>query len=542
MDLKYSVYDFPYASRRNLVYGRKGMVATTSPLAAEAGLDIMKKGGNAIDAAIATAACMTVLEPTSNGIGGDAFALVWHDGKLKGLNSSGHAPKAIDAEKLRNKFGGKMPQRGWEPVTVPGAVAGWAALSEKYGKLSFEELLAPAIDYAERGYPVGPTTAKLWNSAYKTFKETLRGECFEAWFDTFAPNGRAPAAGEMVYLKNHAETLREIAQTKGRAFYGDSLADKIDEFSKKTGGYIRKSDLESFKPEWVDPISTEYRGFTVSEIPPNGQGIVALMALNIFENYKKIDLKTAYAPDAEFYHHEIEAMKLAFADAQKYVTDPKFMNVSPSELLSKDYAKSRFAQISEKALMPNWGDPHSGGTIYLATADEDGNMVSFIQSNYQGFGSGIVVPKTGIALHNRGLNFSLDKDSDNVIAPGKRPYHTIIPGFLSKGKKAIGPFGVMGAFMQPQGHVQVVVNSVDLCMNPQAVLDAPRWQWVGEKRIEVEEEFPAEIVRELRQMGHDIVVVPERTKMGRGQIIWRTEDGVLVGATEPRADGHVAVW
>jgi gamma-glutamyltranspeptidase/glutathione hydrolase len=537
MNMKYNPLEYTYASKRNVVYGKKGMVCTSQPLAAQIGLDILKKGGNAIDAAIATAAAMTVLEPTSNGIGGDAFALVWTEGELKGLNASGPSPEGIVAEEIKEKYGDKMPARGWVPVTVPGAPAAWAELSKKYGKLPFEELLQPAIDYAENGYPLAPTTSILWGKAFDDFSKIFKEDHFRYWFETFTPQDRAPKAGEIVTLKNHAKTLKEIAETKAESFYRGNLADQIDAFSRETGGYLRKSDLEKFEPEWVKPISTEYRGYTVYEIPPNGHGITALMALNIYENYDKPEALTL-----ESYHQQIEAMKLAFVDAQHYVTDPKYMSVTSEQLLSKKYAKERFDLIHDKALTPEAGDPSQAGTIYLCTADEEGNMVSFIQSNYMGFGSGLVVPNTGIALHNRGNNFSLDPTLDNYIAPGKKPYHTIIPAFLGKDGKPVGPFGVMGGFMQPQGHFQVVVNSIDLHMNPQQALDAPRWQWVGGKKIEVERDFPYAITEELARRGHEISVVAESILMGRGQIIWRNEDGVLVGATEKRADGTVAAW
>ena len=537
MKLNYNPLEYTYPSKRNVIFGKRGMVCTSQPLAAQAGLDVMKEGGNAIDAAIATAACMTVLEPTGSGIGGDAFALVWTGGELKGLNSSGPAPELTNPDELRGKYGDKMPERGWETVDVPGIPAAWAELSSKYGKLPFNELLKPAINYANDGFPLAPTTSILWNKAYTDFKKIFKEDYFKYWFKTYAINGRAPKAGEIVYLKDHANTLQEIAETKGESFYRGSLADKIDAFSRETGGSIRKSDLEKYSSEWVKPISTSYRGYTVSEIPPNGHGIVALMALNILENY---DLNETL--NTESYHKQIEAMKLAFSDGQQYIADPRYMTVTLEQLLSKNYAKQRYNLICEKALMPKPGFSDKGGTVYLCTADEEGNMVSYIQSNYMGFGSGIVVPNTGIALNNRGNNFSLDPEKDNYIQPDKKPYHTIIPAFLSKDGKAIGPFGVMGGLMQPQGHLQVIVNTIDLHMNPQQALDAPRWQWIGGKKIEVERNFPDVIIEQLVERGHEIKVVTDSIQMGRGQIIWRDENGVLTGATEPRADGLVAAW
>ncbi|KUO72135.1 MAG: gamma-glutamyltransferase [Clostridia bacterium BRH_c25] len=535
MNYDSSVYNYP--SRRNVVYARKGMVATGQPMAAQAGLEILRAGGNAIDAAIAAAACLTVVEPTCNGIGGDSFALVWTKGKLHGLNCSGKSPKSISIEKLKERGITEIPEYGWVPVTVPGAPAGWAALSKRFGKLPLTDVLAPAIRYAAEGYSITPNTAKLWEYAYKNYKASFKGEEFNNWFTTFAPKGRAPRAGETWKSSNHAKTLELIAETNAEAFYKGELADKIDAFSKKYDGYLRKEDLEEFEPEWVNPICINYRGYNVWEIPPNGHGIVALMALKILSGY------TFESRDnADTLHKQLEAMKLAFADGQKYVADPRMMSVTAEQLLSEEYAAKRRSLIGEEALMPVPGDPASGGTVYLATADEEGNMVSMIQSNYMGFGSGLVVPGTGIALHNRGLNFTLDINHDNALAPGKKPYHTIIPAFLTKDNKAVGPFGVMGGFMQPQGHVQVVMNTIDFHMNPQDALDAYRWQWVGGKRIDIEPGFPNHLALQLAAKGHDIVPQLDSSQMGRGQIIWRDEDGTLCGGTEPRTDGTIASW
>lgn len=526
-----------YPSRRSIIYARRGMVCTSQPLAAQAGLDIIKQGGNAVDAAIATAACMTVLEPTSNGIGSDAFALVWTKGKLHGLNASGKAPMAITAEEVRRLGHADMPHRGWIPVMIPGAPSAWAELSDKFGRLPLEKVLEPAISYAENGYAVSPIISRLWGTAYRDFSKIFKDPCFTPWFETFAPAGRAPQAGEIWRSQGHADTLRKIAATKAKAFYQGELADMMDDFSRKTGGYLRKSDLESYWCEWVDPIRADYRGYDVWEIPPNGNGIVALMALNILKGFR-----FEHRDCADTMHKQLEAMKLAFVDGKRYVADPKHMKVTTEELLSDTYADSRRALIGEQALTPEPGDPKGSGTIYLCTADAEGNMVSFIQSNYMGFGSGVVIPGTGISLQNRGANFSLDEKMENCLAPGKKSFHTIIPAFLTRNGEAVGPFGVMGGFMQPQGHVQVVMNTVDFMMNPQEALDAPRWQWVGDKKVQVERGFPFGITEELVRRGHDISVLPESITFGRGQIIWRDENGVLCGATEPRADGTVAAW
>lgn len=514
------------------------MVATSQPLAAQAGLDILKKGGNAIDAAIATAAMLTVVEPTSNGIGGDAFALVWTKGELHGLNGSGPAPKSISIDAVKERGFDEMPTYGWLPVTVPGVPSAWAELSKRFGKLSLKEVLQPAIDYAENGFPLTPILGRYWGIAYKRFKELLTGEEFQHWFDIFAPHGRAPKVGEVWKSEGHAATLRSIAETNGESFYRGELAEKIDAFSKKYNGFLTKEDLSDYKAEWVQPIKVNYRGYDVWEIPPNGQGLVALLALNIVQGY---DFHTRDFVDT--YHKQIEAMKLAFTDGKAFITDPKEMKLTIDELLSEAYAVSRRNEITEEAILPNPYQPPSGGTVYLATADGEGNMVSFIQSNYMGFGSGLVVPGTGIALQNRGRDFSLDPEHHNALQPGKKTYHTIIPGFLTKGSEAIGPFGVMGGYMQPQGHMQVIMNTIDFHLNPQAALDAPRWQWVGEKKIQVEPHFPNHLAQALARKGHQVEMSVDTGGFGRGQIIWRDPDtGVLIGGTEARTDGTIAVW
>ncbi|MDR3231536.1 MAG: gamma-glutamyltransferase family protein [Synergistaceae bacterium] len=536
--MKFNAQRYMYPSRRTVVFGNRGMVATGQPLAAQAGLDILKKGGNAVDAAIATAACLTVVEPTSNGIGADNFALVWVKDKLYGLNSSGYAPKAADAAALRAAGCKEMPKYGWHAVTVPGAPAGWVALSKRFGKLPLTEVMKPAIGYAEEGYPVSPTMAKLWGKAFANYTKECKGEEFKHWFDTFAPAGRAPQPGEMWSSGGHAKTLSLIAESGAEAFYRGALAEKIDAYAKKYGAWLSAADLAGFQSEWVEPITVNYRGYDVWEIPPNGHGITALMALNIIGGW---DFSGAREFE-ETWHRQIEAMKLAFVDAMHHVADPRYMKYTSAELLSGAYAAGRRGLIGETALAPVPGTPPKGGTVYLATADGEGNMVSMIQSNYMGFGSGLVVPETGIALHNRGNNFSLDEASPNVLAPEKKPYHTIIPGFLSRDGKAVGPFGVMGGFMQPQGHVQVVTNMIDFGMNPQEAIDAPRWQWVGGKTIEVEQGVPGHIALGLTARGHDIKMLPDTGTFGRGEIIVRTEYGTLAGATEPRTDGTIAAW
>ena len=360
-------------------------------------------------------------------------------------------------------------------------------------------------------------------------------EVFGPWLKTF---GKTPAPGELFRNPDYAATIREIATTDGESFYKGSLMKKMVSFSKETGGFFDESDFTGYHPDWVEPVSVNYRGYDVWELPPNGHGITALMAFQILQGF---DLGND-REDPMVYHRCIEAIKLAFADTRKYVADPAFMKTKVSDLLSESYLAGRRALIGDQALYPEAGDPRSGGTVYYCTADGEGNMVSAIQSNYMGFGSGICVPGTAITLQNRGVNFSLDPESDNYLMGRKRAYHTIIPGFLSKDGQPIGPFGVMGGFMQPQGHVQVVVNSVDFHMNPQEALDAPRFQWVGEKKVQLEKEVPATVARDLSERGHDIQVVPTNGGMGRGQIIWRDSNGILCGGTESRADGSIAAF
>lgn len=529
---------YPYPSQRMATFARNGMVATSQPLAAQAGLRVLLKGGNAIDAAIATAACLTVVEPTSNGIGSDAFALVWTQGKLHGLNASGFSPKSISIDAVKERGLEKIPTHGWVPVTVPGTPGGWAELSRRFGRLPLTEVLAPAIEYAENGYPVTPTLGKYWKYAYDRYKSVLKGDEFQHWFETFAPKGKAPAIGEMWNSPGHAATLRAIAETNAESFYRGELAEKIDAYSRQYNGFLSAEDLAAYRPEWVEPIHVNYRGYDVWEIPPNGQGLVALLALNILKGFELSEKDSV-----DTYHKQLEAIKLAFADGQKYITQFDQMPVRVEDLLSDAYAGERRKLIGDYAMLPDPGTPPQGGTVYLATADGEGNMVSFIQSNYMGFGSGLVVPGTGIALQNRGHNFNLDPTHANRLEGRKKTYHTIIPGFMTKGNVPVGPFGVMGGFMQPQGHMQVVMNTVDFGLNPQAALDAPRWQWMEGKKITVEHHFPQHIAQALVRKGHDIQVALESGGFGRGQIIWRDpESGVLCGGTEARTDGTIAAW
>lgn len=530
---------YKYNSNRNVVFSNRGMVATGNPMAAQAGIDILKKGGNAIDAAIATAVVLSVVEPTCNGVGGDAFALVWDGKKLHGMNASGKSPELITLEEIKSMGYKKIPTEGVIPITVPGQVGGWIELSKKFGKLEFKELFTSAIDYARNGYIVQPLVSKLWGREYDRFKNSIDDNTFlDEWFKVFAPNDMPLKAGELFKNPELAKSLEDIALTKGESFYNGVIAEKIDIFMKENKGYLRKKDLEKYKVQWVEPITTDFNNYTVAEIPPNGHGITVLMAINIFKNLSlDEDINSE-----ESIHKQIESLKLAFSDVKEFIADKDHMRTDVSSLLSDDYSKTRASLINENALDPIYGDPEKGGTVYLATADKFGNMVSYIQSNYTQFGSGVVIPGTGITMHNRGANFSLDSESDNSLAPNKKPYHTIIPGFLLKDKKAIGPFGVMGAFMQPQGHFQVLLGTLVEGLNPQDALNKPRWQWVGDKNIEVENSFDKEVVKALIKRGHHVTIKEDNTSFGRGEIIWRNKDDVFCGGCEPRTDASIAIW
>lgn len=537
MNMQFDASYYPYASRREVIYGRRGMVCTSQALAAQAGLDMLKQGGNAVDAALATAISLVVLEPTSNGLGSDAFALIWMKDTLHGLNGSGWSPKMLTWDALHEQNCSAVPHRGWVPVMVPGAPAAWAEIHEQFGRLPFEALFEPAIYYAEHGYAVMPNLAAMLAESWESFAPYREEEAFSGLFSTFFPEGRPLQAGEILRLPDHAKSLRLLRDSHCRALYDGELADDIDRWSRKTGGYIRSDDLAAYKPQWVTPIHTNYRGYDVWEIPPNGHGLVVLMALNIAQGFS-----FAARDTVESFHRQIESMKLAFTDGRQYIADPRFMRTDVAYWLSEAYARERRRLIGDTAVLPTPVDVNNGGTVYLCAADAEGNMVSYIQSNFDGFGSGIVIPGRGIALNNRGSNFSMNKQSDNCVGPRKKSYHTIIPGFLTHNGVPVGPFGVMGGFMQPQGQMQVLMNTIDYHLNPQAALDAPRWQWVGGRRIEVEPSVPDHIIDGLRTKGHEIIINRNAISYGRGQIIWRNDDGVLAGATEPRADGVVAVW
>ncbi|UCB50811.1 MAG: gamma-glutamyltransferase [Deltaproteobacteria bacterium] len=518
-------WEFPYASQRMPIMARN-MVATSQPLAAQAGLRMLYKGGNAVDAAIATAITLTVVEPVMNGIGGDAFAIVWDGKELHGLNASGRSPAAWNFEHFSQYE--SMPLLGWDSVTVPGAVSSWVELSDRFGRLPFEDLFEPAIEYAYNGFLVSPITAKKWSSARETYKD------FPEFAAAFLPNGRAPKIGEKFEFKAQAKTLERIAETKGAAFYHGDLAEKIVAHAKATGGLMTKEDLASHQPDWVEVISINYRGFTLHEIPPNGQGIAALLMLGLLENW---NLQDYPVDSADSLHLQVEAMKLAFADAHRYVSDPSSMDIDYRALLNPDYLSQRARLISlNKARDPDYGIPKNGDTVYLTTADAKGMMVSFIQSNFTDFGSGIVVPDTGISLQDRGACFSLERGHPNQVEGGKRPLHTIIPAFVTKDGQPFMSFGVMGGLMQPQGHAQVMIRMLDYAQNPQAVVDAPRWRVFKDREVAFESGFKPEVLGDLRKRGHKIQSAAG-VSFGGGQLIYKSTDGYC-GASDPRKDGQ----
>jgi gamma-glutamyltranspeptidase/glutathione hydrolase len=524
-----------YPSTRSPIFARN-IVATSHPLAAQAGLRMLAAGGNAVDAAIATAACMPIVEPCSNGLGSDAFCILWDGQRLHGLNASGPAPAAW----TRESFGARteMPRRGWGSVTVPGAVAAWAALSQRFGRLPFADLMAPAAEIAERGYAVPPVVQQKWLFASRVEELTSQ----PGYAQTFLPHGGAPLVGEHFAMPQAAKALRLIGATKGEAFYRGEIASALAAHAKAHGGAMTEDDLAAYAPEWVQPLAQDFRGHTLHEIPPNGQGIAAQMALGMLERF---DLASLPVDGMACQHLQIEAMKLAFADVYRFVADSRHMEGPPSRLLDGAYLAARAKLIDPRRAQvfgPGYGV--KGGTIYLAAADERGMMVSFIQSNYMGFGSGVVEPTFGISLQNRGHGFSLDAHHPNGVAPGKRPFHTIIPGFLTRGGAPVMSFGVMGGHMQPQAHVQTLVRMLCHGQHPQAACDAPRWRFNQGLEINVERHWPAATVAGLQSLGHQVVGLDDSyMDFGAGQFIWRLGDPAVdgyVAASDPRRDGQAA--
>ena len=531
----------PYTSTRLPVFARN-IVSTSHPLAAQAGLRILWQGGNAVDAAITAAAVLTIVEPVSCGLGSDAFCILWDGKALHGLNASGRAPQAWTPDYFQKKYGPdamQPPKRGIDSVTVPGAVASWVAMSERFGKLPFADLMQSAIEIAERGYLLSVVVQEKWAAAVQELHNQ------PGFADHLLPWGRAPQVGELFQFPAAARGLRAIANTKGKAFYGGEIAQALEKFSNAHGGSLKASDFAAYQADWVTPIAQNYRGHTLHEIPPNGQGIAALITLGILGNF---DLAALTLDGVDSQHLQIEAMKLAFADVYRYVADEASMEVTAQQMLDSSYLKQRAGLIDmKKAQDFKAGNPAKGGTIYLTAADENGMMVSFIQSNYMGFGSGCVEPAFGISLQNRGHAFAVRSgglNPANLVAPGKRPFHTIIPAFLTKDGQPVMSYGVMGANMQPQGHVQTLVRMLDYQQNPQAACDAPRWRYNDGLVINVESAMDPHTVKGLQALGHQMEVIKDSYQdFGSGQFIWRMGDPKVQGyvaASDSRRDGLVA--
>lgn len=518
---------------RSIVRAEHGMVASSQPLASQAGLEVLKRGGNAVDAAIAMAAVLNVTEPMMTGVGGDMFALVYWSktGELKALNASGRAPHSLNLDYFTRKGIKSMPLTGMEPITVPGAFGGWVTLVEKYGTMKLADLLAPAIEYAENGYPVMEKAARDWEGSAEKLRKTPAASL------NYLVDGRAPRAGEIFRQKNLARTLRTLARGGRDAFYKGEIGRAIVDYCQKNGGFLTMQDLAEHKSEWVEPIATDYRGYKVYECPPSGQGLTALLTLNILEGFDLASMNTR--PDL-YYHTLIEATKLAFADRNRYIADPAFAKVPVRQLLSKEYAASRRALISPDRAIET---PEAGvvagesDTTYFTVVDKDHNAVSFINSLYEEFGSGIVAGETGIVLHDRGAGFSLDPKHPNHIEPGKRPFHTIIPAMVFKDGKLFMSFGVMGGAIQPQGHAQVLTNLIDLKMNLQQAIEAPRFRYLSGNRVILEDAMTAPIISSLISKGHQRAT-QSGASMGGGQAIMiDPASGTLMGGSDPRKDG-----
>jgi gamma-glutamyltranspeptidase/glutathione hydrolase len=516
----------PYAWPRKPLLAAN-IVSTSQPLAAQAGLQMLAAGGSAVDAILATAITLTLVEPVSNGIGSDAYAIVWDGKQLHGLNASGRSPAAWTPE-----FTGlwkTMPQRGWNSVSVPGCVSAWVEMHKRWGRLPFEKLFERAIQYGREGFLVSPTIAGQWEKQVPELKSQ------PGFADAFLPDRRPPRPGQRFKFSAHTKVLEQIASTRGEAFYRGELAEKIEAHAKKHGAAMRASDFAAHKSDWVEPLKMDYRGYTLHEIPPNGQGIVALMALGMLEHF---DLRSHAVDGVDSVHLQIEALKLAFADAWRYVADVDYMkDVPPAALLDKEYLKSRSRKIDVKRAQ-NFGpgNPPKGGTVYLTAADASGMMVSFIQSNYMGFGSGVVVD--GISLQNRAATFVLDARHPNAVGPGKRPYQTIIPAFVTREGRPVMSFGVMGGSMQPQGHTQVMVRIADYGQSPQAACDGPRFRFVQGMDVSVEDgRFPEATLEGLQRRGHRIVNIDDYNQFGSAQLIWKL-DGGYFAASDPRRDGQ----
>lgn len=528
---------------RSEVIAVNGMAATSHPLATQTAISILKNGGNAIDAAIAANAVLGLVEPTGCGIGGDLFAIVWNanEKKLYGLNSSGPAPSGISIDKLKEVGINKIPPYGALPVTVPGAVAGWSALHKKFGTLDFELLFTDAINYAENGFPVTELIAYYLNRSSEVFAT------YPNFKKVWMPNGHTPKKAELFKNQLLAQNYRDIARTYGLEFYNGTIASNIVKSVNDAGGYFSKNDLSSYKPEWIDPVSTNYRGLDVWELPPNGQGIAALQILNILENF---NIEAMGFGSAEYIHLFTEAKKLVFEDRAKYYADTSFANVPVQELISKEYAleRSKLLNLKKASKTYNPGNIESGDTIYLTVADKFGNMISLIQSNYRGMGSGIIPDNSGFMLQDRGEMFSMDKNHMNALKGGKRPFHTIIPAFVTKNDEPYISFGLMGGAMQPQGHAQIIINLVDFKMNLQEAGDAPRIRHAGSSQptgemmndggyLSLEKKISSEEIKKLKKLGHKFQY--DLGGFGGYQAIM-LKDGVYLGASESRKDGHAS--
>ena len=529
-------------STRSEVIAENGMVATSHPLATQVGIDILKKGGNAIDAAIAANAAIGLMEPTGNGIGGDLFAIIWmeNDKKLYGLNASGRSPKNLKLDYFKKNNFTKIPAYGPLPVSVPGCVDGWFEMHEKFGVLKMEEILEPAILYAENGFPVSELVSYYLEISARNFSK------YPNFNETYLINGLSPTKGQIFKNPDLANTLRIISKEGRSGFYEGKVAKIISEFIIEQGGFLSYEDLKNHKSDWVEPVSTNYRGYDVWELPPNGQGIAALQILNLLE---KFDIKSMGFGSAEYIHHFVEAKKIAFADRAKYYADMDFNDIPVDYLISKEYAEKRSKEInpSKASRRVRAGDIENGDTIYLTVADKDGNMVSLIQSNYRGMGSGMIPPGLGFMLQDRGELFSLDENHFNVYEPEKRPFHTIIPAFITKNNKPYISFGLMGGAMQPQGHAQIVINIVDFGMNLQEAGDAPRIRHVSNQQptggemfdggeLSLESGFDYKEIRKLMKYGHKVIF--SLGSFGGYQAIKYDEKlGVYFGASESRKDG-----
>ena len=531
----------PFASRSEVI-GQNGMAATSHPLATQTAIDVLKSGGNAIDAAIAANAVLGLVEPTGCGIGGDLFAIVWDEktNQLYGLNSSGPASEKMSIDYVKQQGFEKIPAYGALPVTVPGAVAGWSALHDKFGKLSFENLFDNAIDYANDGFPVTELIAYYLDRSSSVFQD------YENFSSVWMPSGSTPKKGEIFKNPLLAKTYQAIAKTNGKSFYEGSTADEIISILNENGNPMSLNDLRNFSPEWVDPVSTNYRGYDVWELPPNGQGIAALQILNILENY---DVRNMGFESAEYIHLFVEAKKLAFEDRAKYYADSNFSSIPTTKLISKEYALERNKLINMSTAAKRFdAGLEDGDTIYLTVADKYGNMVSLIQSNYRGMGSGIVPDNSGFMLQDRGEMFNMDPSHKNSLIGGKRPFHTIIPAFITKDNVPFVSFGLMGGAMQPQGHAQIVVNLIDFDMNLQEAGDAPRIRHMGSSEptgevmidggyLTLESGFSTDVKQQLSKLGHTIK--DEKGGYGGYQAIMLIDD-VYYGASESRKDGQAS--